>query len=434
MRALRPWTLVTATVLGLFSLGCAKNPVTGRMELSLINEQEEIALGQQSRPEVLQEFDGSVPEPRLQAYVTEVGQKLAAVGERPNLPYSYEVLNSSDVNAFALPGGKVFVTRGLITRLSNEAQLAGVLGHETGHVTAKHAVRSLSSALALQIPLLVGATYAELHGRGQYLVAVGALSAGLLQLRFSRHHESEADRLGIQYSARAGYNPEGMVQLLEILKESQVREPSKFENLFNTHPLTGERIETAKTIVAHDFPNLDSLNLAWNPERFADALAQLRSEQRAYDEFDLAEAARNEGRTADALQLYGDAIAQAPNEPLFYIGRGLAYRSGGQLDAARADLHKGASMSSDLWIGQYALGLAEFEAGNADVAAEALTSATRLVPADPSPYLYLGQIAEGRGDGTSASDYYSIAGELAKASSKDDVYGAAMQGLGRVGH
>jgi predicted Zn-dependent protease len=432
MRIPRPWTAVAA-VLCLFALGCAKNPVTGHTELSLLSEQDEINIGNQARAQVLEEYDSVLPDQRLDSYVSRVGLKLAAVGHRPNLPYSYEVVNSSQVNAFALPGGKVFVTRGLIVRLSNEAQLAGVLGHETGHVTAKHAVRSLSTAIALQIPLLVGASYAEAHGRGEYLVALGAVSAGLLQLRFSRRHESEADKLGIEYSAKAGYNPEGMVQLLEILKESEPGDPTKFQNLFSTHPLTAQRIEDAKELVAREFPNLDSMNLAWNPEPFADAIAHLRSEQKAYDDFDVAEAARNGGQYPDALRLYSSAIAQAPDEALFYVGRGLAYRSLGQLDAARQDLHRGAKMSPNLFAAQYGLGLAEMEAGNPDIAQDALANATKLSPANPYPYVYLGQVAEQRGQTSDASSYYQVASQLAQASANQEVYGAALQGLGRVG-
>lgn len=434
MRPLHRLALAAAIAVLAGSLaGCAKNPVTGHTELSLISESDEIAIGVQSRPEILQEFDNLVADPRLQSYVSEVGHKLAAVGHRPNLPYSFEVLNSTEVNAFALPGGKVFITRGLLVRLSNEAQLSAVLGHEIGHVTAKHAVRSLSSAVLLQVPLMVGAAYAQSEGHGEYLVALGAVSASLLTMKFSRNHESESDRLGIDYSEKAGYNPEGMVQLLTVLKESQQVEPSKFENLFSTHPLTAKRIEEAQQIIARRFPQLDTMQLAWNPERFEDATVQVRGAQDAYNTFDMAETARNEGRYPDALQLYGTAIAKKPDEALFYVGRGLTYRSMRQFDAARTDMQTGIGLSSDLFAAHYALGLTELDAGNPSAAASAFNTSSQLDQTDPYPYFFLGQIAESSGDSANAQTYYTFAEGLARATQNEEVYGAAKQGLSRLG-
>jgi beta-barrel assembly-enhancing protease len=410
---------------------CATNPVTGRSELSLVSEQEEIAIGVQSRPEVLAQYDSLYRDARLQAYVTEVGMAVARVGHRPGLPYSFEVLSSSEINAFALPGGKIFITRGLLVRLSNEAQLAGVLGHEVGHVTAKHAVRGFSNAILLQIPLLVGASYAQMKGKGEYLVALGAVGAGLMQLRFSRRHESESDRLGIEYSAKAGYNPEGMVQLLEVLSEAQPSEPSKFEGWFLSHPLTSSRIDEARGLIVRGYPQLETMNLAWHPERFADAMSTLRYEQPGYDSFDLAERARAEGRYTDAIQLYGRAIAHVPAEGLFHAGRGLAYAELGSTANARTDLHKAVQLSPGLYAAHLGLGLAELQAGNAAAAAHALSSSAELLPTAPQPYFFLGQLAERQGNGSAAADYYRLAGELSQGDS--DVRSAALAGLGRVG-
>lgn len=240
------WGLAVAPLV--VALGCATNPVTGDRELSLFSDEEEIALGAQAAPEVEKQLGGAYADPALAAYVEEVGQSLAAVGHRPKIPYHFTVLDSEVLNAFALPGGYVYVTRGLLARLDNEAQLAAVLGHEIGHVTARHGVRQLQRSMGIGALIGVAATAATLASGGSAPVAaaekLARVAAHLATLRYGRADESQSDELGIDYAVAAGYNPSGMVQLLEVLEAAAGGSDSM--EFLQSHPLHKNRLKDAR--------------------------------------------------------------------------------------------------------------------------------------------------------------------------------------------
>ncbi len=255
--------------------GCATNPVTGESNFVLINESQESALGAQYAPEITQEYGGRYPDEALQAYVSEVGRKIAAISHRPNVKFTFTLLDSDQVNAFALPGGPVFITKELLGRMSNEAQLAGVFGHEVGHVTARHGVQQMSQAMGAQaiLKVLSGAA-----GSAE-LAQVGGAMFGLAQKGYGRDHEFESDRLGVDYSVKAGYNPIGVVQLLEILQSLHEQEPSAVEEWFMTHPLTSRRIDQAHAEIDKRFPGATrDPNLLINAERFMAKTERVRAE------------------------------------------------------------------------------------------------------------------------------------------------------------
>ena len=238
--------------LGLMA-GCAVNPVTGKKELSIISEQEEIELGREAAPEVEKQFGGLYPDSGLQAYVNQVGLRVAQTSHRPHLPYEYGVLNTEVINALALPGGKIYITRGLLKRLDNEAELAAVLGHETGHVTAKHSVHHLQRQLGISL-ILTAIDYTLSKDNPTRLRALAQVSASLVNLSYSRDDEYQADELGVEYAYRAGYDPWAMLGVLQTLHEAQEREPSEFEEFMHTHPLTSKRIEEVEERLEDDYP------------------------------------------------------------------------------------------------------------------------------------------------------------------------------------
>ncbi len=245
--------LATALAAGAAALpGCATNPVTGRPQLALMTEAQEIRLGREAAPEIARRYGGAYENPALQAYVREVGRRLAERSHRPGLVYHFTVLDSPVVNAFALPGGYVFVTRGLLAYLNDEAELAGVLGHEIGHVTARHAVRQMSAAKAAQLLYGVGSLFLpELRAQvAQDLFNV----LGTVWLRgYGREMELEADRLGAEYLARAGYDPRAMLRVIGLLKDQEDferrvadeegREARGYHGLFATHPDNDRRLQ-----------------------------------------------------------------------------------------------------------------------------------------------------------------------------------------------
>jgi len=247
----RTFLLLACSLLALPALvGCSTNPVTGRRELILISREQEIALGAEAAPEFEQEFGGRVPNDQLQGYVQSVGARLAAASDRP-MPYSYTLLKSDVPNAFALPGGSIFITAGLMRRMTNERQLAAVLGHETAHVAARHSVKQMQKQMGAQ--LLV-----EIAGRaggaetGQTVADVAKIVASMATLKYSRDDEYQADAVGVRYTTRAGYNPWGMVELLNVLKSLSDTEPGTFGEMFQTHPMSSKRIQEAEGILKDD--------------------------------------------------------------------------------------------------------------------------------------------------------------------------------------
>ena len=252
-RAARRVVLLCAALLLLG--GCATNEATGRKQLQLISEQREIAMGEEAASKFLESYGGPVPSEPIRDYVKGIGHELAKVSERPGLPWKFHAIDSSTVNAFALPGGKVFISRGLLKRMDSEAQLAGVLGHEIGHVTAKHINERMSRALGMQVAMTaIGA--AANHSDEDWLrvLGVGAQVGGTLyMLSFSRDQEIESDRLGVRYMARRGYDPMGQVAMMRVLKEASGGGPRSPEWL-STHPLPETRIERLERHIRSAYP------------------------------------------------------------------------------------------------------------------------------------------------------------------------------------
>ena len=243
--------LLLGALVGLSALaGCATNPVTGKRELVLISEAQEIAMGEEAAPEFEKEFGGKVPDADLQQYVQSVGMRMAEVSDRP-MPYTYTLVGSDVPNAFALPGGSIFITAGLMSQMTNERQLAAVLGHETGHVAARHSVQQMQKQMGAQLLVEIAsrATGAETAGTA---ADVAKIVSTVALMKYSRDDEYQADELGIKYAAKAGYNPWGMVELLTLLDTMQEAEPGRFQEMFQTHPLSSKRIERARLMLVQD--------------------------------------------------------------------------------------------------------------------------------------------------------------------------------------
>ena len=204
--------LVTSGLLAT-TVACAVNPATGRRELMLVSEEQEIQMGREADPQVTAMY-GLVDDPELQSYVSDIGMRLAAGSERPELPWSFKVVDDPTVNAFALPGGFIYVTRGILAHFDSEAELAGVLGHEIGHVTARHSASQMSRQQLQQIGLGVGMIFSETFREYGGLAAAGLQ---IMNLSYSRDDESQSDRLGLRYISQNGYDPDAMIGVFEML-------------------------------------------------------------------------------------------------------------------------------------------------------------------------------------------------------------------------
>ena len=247
-RTLAAWT---ALPLALALTNCAQNPVSGRANFVTMSETQEVQTGRQEDVKVRQEY-GVYDNKALQQYVNEVGQRLGKASHRPQLQYTYVVVDSPEINAFALPGGYIYVTRGILAYLNSEAELAAVLGHETGHVTARHGVQQMSAATAAGVgATLVGIFVPALRNQAGD-TAIGLLGNVLLS-GYGREHELEADKLGAEYLYRTGYDPQAMIKVIGVLKNQELfdaevakaegRQPRSYHGVFASHPDADQRLQ-----------------------------------------------------------------------------------------------------------------------------------------------------------------------------------------------
>lgn len=215
--------------------GCNTNPATGKLQFNTLSRDEEIQIGSEAEPQFITESGGEIPDATVQAYVSAIGKKLAAVSERPDMPWAFHAVNSPIVNAFALPGGKVFITRGLMEKLHNEAEIAAVLGHECGHVNAEHIGQQMSRQMVLSGVLQAAGAVSD----SQWIGTLGGAGGQLYLLKFGRDQESQADELGLRYMTKAGYDPHAMLGVMEVLKSLG----NSGLEMLQTHPLPETRIE-----------------------------------------------------------------------------------------------------------------------------------------------------------------------------------------------
>lgn len=242
MRA--PLVVAVTTVVSLLAFSCARNPVTGKKELVLVSESQEIAMGREAAASVDSEM-GLYGDEELQAYVEKIGLAMATASERPELPWSFQIVDSSVVNAFALPGGYIYLTRGILTYINDEAALAGVTGHEIGHVTARHSVQQVSRQQLAGLGLGLGTVFfPEVRPFGDLL----GTGLGLLFLKFGRDDEREADRLGVRYSLAQGYDPREMAEFFAVLKRLS-GEDRDIPTWASTHPDPEEREAKIRAMV-----------------------------------------------------------------------------------------------------------------------------------------------------------------------------------------
>jgi predicted Zn-dependent protease len=235
-------------LLVLAPIGCATNPATGKKEFSLMSEAQEIDLGKQMDVEVRREM-GVYNDPELQRYVESIGMKLARASERPNLPWHFAVVDEPAINAFALPGGYIYVTRGILPFLDNEAELAGVLGHEIGHVTARHSAQQYTKATSAGLGVTLLSIFVP---EARPLQGLTETALGVLFLKYGRDDELQADRLGVEYTAATGWDPAGVGGMLRTLARLDEATGSRrgVPNWLSTHPAPADRVEEIHAYVA----------------------------------------------------------------------------------------------------------------------------------------------------------------------------------------
>ena len=245
--------IIASGIISFFS-GCAVNPVSGKKQMVLMSEADEIALGAQSDPQIIAQY-GLYPDSSIQRFIREKGLAMAHISHRPNLDWQFRVLDSDVINAFAVPGGYIYFTRGILAHMNNEAQFAGVLGHEIGHVTARHSVSQQTQGLLTQLGLM-----AAIIASPEVAQFANELSQGaqLLTLKFGRDDETQSDELGVDYSSKVGYDAREMAKFFLTLQRSAPKEGGELPEFMSTHPDPGNRYQKV-TQLANKYQKANNL-------------------------------------------------------------------------------------------------------------------------------------------------------------------------------
>ncbi len=305
---------LSALVAAGFMIGCAVDPVTGRKQFMLVSEDQEIQIDQQYSPFQFSADYGPVQDRRLNAYIDGVGQKMATRTHRPHMPYSFRVVNATYINAYAFPGGSIAATRGILLKLDDEAELAGLLGHELGHVNARHSAEQMSKGQLTQA--LVGGlsvlASTQGAGYGDLAAQLGSISAGALLASYSRDNEREADALGMAYMVDNGYGSNGFVGLMDMLNSLSKHKASAANLLFATHPMSDERHQTAVTAARTTYQSAQNKPLY--RDRYMDNIARVRAQSGAIEAMQKGEESLAQKKYNDADQHFRTALKKAPND------------------------------------------------------------------------------------------------------------------------
>ena len=403
-------TIVTAALCALLS-ACGVNPVTGKKEIQFVSEAQEKEIGEKNYSPARQGEGGDLTVlPDLTSYVSGVGKKLAAVADR-QLPYEFVVLNNSVPNAWALPGGKIAVNRGLLYELQNEAELAAVLGHEIVHAAARHGAKAQERGTMMQVGMTAMQAGAAIGGidPGLASLALGGASTGLqmVQMKYGRDQELESDHYGMKYMKLAGYDVTGAVTLQETfvrLSESGGKQQQSWmEGLFASHPPSQERVDRNKKTAAELGAGGEI-----GKESYTAAMQKLREMKPAYDKYDQAMAAAQKKDFATAKSLAGEAARAVPNEGSFQVLLGQVALAEKQPQAAATHYEKAMQLNPNYFGSYLGAGIAQTQLGNRQQAEQYLQRSAQLLPTAPAAY-FLGNLARDRGDTQAARQYYQAA-------------------------
>jgi len=417
--------IVLLALLG--TAGCAVNPVTGENELSIYDTSWDLQTGEQYYEPLRQQQGGDfVLDPDLVSYVRDVGQQVASVSDA-DLPYEFNVLNSSIPNAWALPGGKISINRGLLTVMDSEAELAAVLAHEVVHAAARHGAAQQSRAALMQGAVVLGGVAVGVATENEEYAAValmgGMLGAQLITQRYSRDAERESDLYGTKYMHEAGYNPEGAVRLQEaFVRLSEGRNAGAFDSLFASHPPSQERVINNRRLA-------DELGRSGiiGEDRYQRMTALLDRLEPAYEAHDKGRKAMGEGNHEAALAKAEEALAMEDQEALFHSLKGDALASAERFREAERAYDRAVSLHDGWYYHQLRRGMVRTELQDHARARRDLESSLALLPTAQGHY-FLGRVERDTGNRQRAIEQFRIASQA-----EGDIGQRARQALSDMG-
>ena len=297
-----------------FLTGCSTNPVTGQTQLMLVSEDSEVQIDRTNSPHQFSADYGIIQDKALNSYINRTGEKIASLSHRPGMPYSFRCVNAAYVNAYAFPGGSIAATRGILVNLNNEAELSALLGHELGHVNARHTAEQMSKGVLTSAVVGGIAAFAGAKSQtyGKIAESLGMIGSGMLLASYSRDNEREADALGMEYMVKAGYNPDGFIGLMDMLRKMSRSKPGSIELMFSTHPMSDERYATASENVHKLYGSFQKQPVY--RERYMDNTAKLRVMKPAIDELQNGDSAMRKGNYQASENHFRKALSLAPND------------------------------------------------------------------------------------------------------------------------
>lgn len=399
-------TLVSLSLSGVLA-GCAFNPPGERAERRPVQmtTSQELALGKSALRQAVQRGGGAYPDPQLSAYVDAVGQRLVRQIKRSKLRFRFVVINDSVPNAFALPGGYVAITRGLLVGIPSEATLAALLGHEVAHLTSRHWLQGLSPEALREVSDANSGRETTPVESGVIAPDGDKVAAELIDQRYSRSQETEADLLGLDYMVKSGYAPTGALELQQLFARlAQAGTNSLWKNgLFLGHPFSAERFAANRRYIDEHYPVTGGERRG--EAEFARVITTLSRTQQGYATHDQARQMEHEGRIAEAIALYHRALLEAHDEPLILCRLGLAYLRGEDLVPARRYLIKAVNLQGDYYQSRLALGYVYLQKKQYAKARAQLEAGFQLLPTLEGGYL-LAQARENLGDIEGARSLY----------------------------
>ena len=386
--------------------GCAASPVTGKSILVGMSEDQERAVDRQAAPHQFSQDLGPVQDAALNGYVSRVGTQMQGLTQRPNMPYSYRVLNASYVNAYTFPAGAMGITRGIMTELQDEAELAALLGHELGHVNARHAAQRQGQALVAQAAVIgIGVAAAASDSSWGGLAVFGSqIGASALLSSYSRDNEREADALGQSYMVRAGYPASGMTDLHALLVKEQKEKPSLLETMFASHPMSSERMATAQRLATTQYAA--SLGASPQRERYMDNTAALRRLKPTIDACKNGEVAMSAKKLPEAEGQFAAALKHSSQDYAANVLMARCLAAQGKRSEAARFAEAARSIYPQEAQAHKLAGALHLQAKNPSAAFQAFDQCDRVLPGDPGITFLKGVSLDAMGDRPRATVHY----------------------------
>jgi len=384
--------------------GCAQSPVTGQTIVVGMSEAQERAVDAQVAPHQFSQDLGAIQDTAVNRYVAELGEQLHGLSHRPDMPYSYRVLNANYVNAYTFPGGAMGVTRGIMSELQDESELAALLGHELGHVNARHAAQRQGQALIAQAAV-VGVNVAAQNSRWGGLVGLGSqIGASAMLASYSRDNEREADALGQEYLVRAGYPAQGMTRLHQLLVNQEKTAPSLLETMFSSHPMSDDRRDTAARLASTRYAA--SAQASPRRERFMDHTASLRRIKPTITSCKNGEVAMAAKAFDKAQPEFQAALQHTPNDYASHVRMAQCLQAQDKTQEARAHARQAQAIYPQEAQAHKLSGVLALSQRDPSRAFEDLDRYDRQLPGDPGVVFLKGIALEGMGRRPDAARQY----------------------------